>query len=94
LPERQRLAVQLIDIEGYGPADVAALLELSPVTVRWHLMAARRKLRRLLAPLGGPESRHDPERNETDTSDHAQHSTDDARDHAVGRQSDNESNER
>jgi RNA polymerase sigma-70 factor (ECF subfamily) len=52
LPERQRLAVQLIDIEGYAPADVAAILELSPVTVRWHLMAARRKLRRLLAPLG------------------------------------------
>lgn len=55
LPERQRLAVQLIDIEGYTPADVAALLELSPVTVRWHLMAARRKLRRLLAPLGSSE---------------------------------------
>jgi len=30
---------------------VAAMLGLSPVTVRWHLMAARRKLRRLLAPL-------------------------------------------
>jgi RNA polymerase sigma-70 factor (ECF subfamily) len=53
LPERQRLAVQLIDIEGYSPADVAATLDLSPVTVRWHLMAARRKLRRLLAPLVG-----------------------------------------
>jgi len=56
LPERQRLAVQLIDIEGYVPAEVAAMLELSPVTVRWHLMAARRKLRRLLAPLGDGES--------------------------------------
>jgi RNA polymerase sigma-70 factor (ECF subfamily) len=58
LPERQRLAVQLIDIEGYAPADVAAILELSPVTVRWHLMAARRKLRRLLAPLAGPQGVH------------------------------------
>lgn len=60
LPERQRLAIQLIEIEGYSPADVAAMLEVTPVTMRWHLMAARRKLRRLLAPLaprvcsGGP----------------------------------------
>ena len=56
LPERQRLAVQLIDIDGYGAAEVAAMLELSPVTMRWHLMAARRTLRRLLAPL--VEARH------------------------------------
>ena len=32
------------------------MLELSPVTMRWHLMAARRTLRRLLAPL--VEARH------------------------------------
>jgi RNA polymerase sigma-70 factor (ECF subfamily) len=51
LPERQRLAIQLIDVDGYGAAEVAAMLELSPVTMRWHLMAARRTLRRLLAPL-------------------------------------------
>jgi RNA polymerase sigma-70 factor, ECF subfamily len=51
LPERQRLAVQFIDIEGYSPAEVACIMDVSPVTVRWHLMAARRKLRRLLAPL-------------------------------------------
>jgi RNA polymerase sigma-70 factor (ECF subfamily) len=63
LPERQRLAVQLVDIEGYSPADVAATLELSPVTIRWHLMAARRKLRRLLAPLVGPQP--DPEHDAT-----------------------------
>ncbi len=56
LPDRQRLAVQLIDIDGYGAAEVAAMLELSPVTMRWHLMAARRTLRRLLAPL--VEARH------------------------------------
>ena len=61
LPERQRLAVQLIDIEGYAPADVATILELSPVTVRWHLMAARRKLRRLLAPLGNAGASSDSE---------------------------------
>jgi RNA polymerase sigma-70 factor (ECF subfamily) len=51
LPDRQRLAIQLIDIEGYSPAEVGVLLDVAPVTMRWHLMAARRRLRRLLAPL-------------------------------------------
>jgi RNA polymerase sigma-70 factor, ECF subfamily len=51
LPERQRLAIQLIEIDGYTPAEVATMLDLAPVTMRWHLMAARRTLRRLLAPL-------------------------------------------
>jgi RNA polymerase sigma-70 factor, ECF subfamily len=51
LPERQRLAIQLIEIDGYSPAEVATMLDLAPVTMRWHLMAARRTLRRLLAPL-------------------------------------------
>jgi RNA polymerase sigma-70 factor, ECF subfamily len=89
LPERQRLAVQLIDIEGYGPADVAAVLELSPVTVRWHLMAARRKLRRLLAPLGGPESHSAREGEETDP-EHSQRSAGDVYRHAARAQSDDE----
>jgi RNA polymerase sigma-70 factor (ECF subfamily) len=56
LPERQRLAIQLIDIDGYGAAEVAAMLDLSPVTMRWHLMAARRTLRQLLAPLANAYS--------------------------------------
>ncbi len=90
LPDRQRLAVQLIDIEGYGPADVAAVLHLSPVTVRWHLMAARRKLRRLLAPLGEGPSPAAGESDETTTSEHEQHSTGDAYDRAARRQSDDE----
>jgi len=51
LPDRQRLAIQLIEIDGYTPAEVATMLDLAPVTMRWHLMAARRTLRRLLAPL-------------------------------------------
>lgn len=67
LPDRQRLAVQLIDIEGYTPAEVGVMLDVAPVTMRWHLMAARRKLRRLLAPLapralvlGDPAAKRDP----------------------------------
>lgn len=90
LPDRQRLAVQLIDIEGYGPADVAAVLQLSPVTVRWHLMAARRKLRRLLAPLGEAQSHTVGEGDDTTTSEHVQHSAGDAYDRVAGRQSDDE----
>jgi RNA polymerase sigma-70 factor (ECF subfamily) len=62
LPERQRLAIQLIDIDGYGAAEVAAMLELSPVTMRWHLMAARRTLRRLLAPLAESYGKDRPNR--------------------------------
>jgi RNA polymerase sigma-70 factor (ECF subfamily) len=60
LPERQRLAIQLIEIDGYTPAEVATMLDLAPVTMRWHLMAARRTLRRLLAPLA-----RTPKRDET-----------------------------
>ena len=56
LPERQRLAIQLIEIDGYTPAEVATMLDLAPVTMRWHLMAARRTLRRLLAPLAHPRA--------------------------------------
>ncbi len=59
LPERQRLAIQLIEIDGYTPAEVATMLDLAPVTMRWHLMAARRTLRRLLAPLARTTKRDD-----------------------------------
>ena len=90
LPERQRLAVQLIDIEGYGPADVAAVLHLSPVTVRWHSMAARRKLRRLLAPLAPLPSHAAREGDEATTSGQEQRSAGDAHDRAARRQSDDE----
>jgi hypothetical protein len=50
----------MIDVEGRPPGEVAALLEVSPVTARWHLMAGRRKLRRLLAPLMGVPDHAEP----------------------------------
>jgi len=45
LPARQREVFYLIDVEGYGAAEIAGHLGLSPVTVRAHLFRARRTLR-------------------------------------------------
>ncbi len=51
LPERQRLVVQLFELDGFSGVEIAEMLGLSPGTVRWHLHEARRALRELLAPL-------------------------------------------
>ena len=48
LPPRQRAAIVLHEVEGHAVAHVAALLGVSPITVRWHLLAARRRLREVL----------------------------------------------
>jgi RNA polymerase sigma-70 factor (ECF subfamily) len=48
LPPRQRAAIVLHEVEGHAVAHVAALLGVSPITVRWHLQAARRRLREVL----------------------------------------------
>ena len=48
LPARQRAVIVLHEVEGHAVAQVAALLAVSPITVRWHLQAARRRLRGLL----------------------------------------------
>ena len=53
VPERQRLVVQLIDVDGMTASAVAAMLEISPGTVRWYLHAARAALRTTLASLHG-----------------------------------------
>jgi RNA polymerase sigma-70 factor, ECF subfamily len=51
LPERQRVIVELFELEGFSGAEIAEMLEISAGTVRWHLHEARRTLRDLLAPL-------------------------------------------
>jgi RNA polymerase sigma-70 factor (ECF subfamily) len=51
LPPRQRLVVQLIEIDGLSRGEVAKVLDMSEGTVRWHVCEARRVLRRVLAPL-------------------------------------------
>jgi len=48
LPDRQRLIVSLFEIDGHSTEEVASMLSVSPVTVRWHLHQARRTLRAAL----------------------------------------------
>jgi RNA polymerase sigma-70 factor (ECF subfamily) len=58
LPERQRLIVQLFELDGFTGAEIAEMLEMPPATIRWNLHQARKKLRTALAPLSNEES-HD-----------------------------------
>jgi RNA polymerase sigma-70 factor, ECF subfamily len=51
LPEQQRIAFTLHDVEGYNSADVAGIMGLSTGTVRSHLFYARRALRAQLADV-------------------------------------------
>ncbi|HEX5436960.1 MAG TPA: RNA polymerase sigma factor [Gemmatimonadaceae bacterium] len=53
LPERQRMVVQLVDVDGVASVDVAARLGVSAGTVRWYLHEARAALRAALAPFKG-----------------------------------------
>jgi RNA polymerase sigma-70 factor, ECF subfamily len=48
LPDRQRLIVSLFEIDGLSTEEVAGMLQVSQVTVRWHLHQARKALRDLL----------------------------------------------
>lgn len=50
LPERQRLVVELYELEGFSGPEIAEILEISDGTVRWHLHEARKALRQTLAP--------------------------------------------
>jgi len=51
LPERQRMVVQLFELDGFSGAEIAKMLGVSPGTVRWYLHEARQSLRRMLAHL-------------------------------------------
>jgi len=58
LPERQRVAVTLFDVEGYSHAEIAAVLRIPEGTVRSDVFHARRSLRVSLAaydPRAGME---------------------------------------
>lgn len=55
LPERQRVVVELFELEGFSGPEIAGILEISEGTVRWHLHEARRALRRALAPFEAKE---------------------------------------
>ena len=51
LPEKQRLIVKLFDLEGFSSVEIGSMLGMADGTVRWHLMKARERLRRVLAPI-------------------------------------------
>lgn len=51
LPERQRIAVVMFDLEGFSHAEVAAALGVPEGTVRSYVFHARRALRRALGSL-------------------------------------------
>lgn len=53
LPERQRLAVVMFDVEGYPHADIADILGIPDGTVRSLVFHGRRTLRKALAPIMG-----------------------------------------
>jgi RNA polymerase sigma-70 factor (ECF subfamily) len=57
LPEQQRTAFRLHDVEGYTTNEIARIMGLSSGTIRSHVHHARRALRVVLASSLG-EQRH------------------------------------
>ena len=57
LSPRRRAAIVLHEIEGIPVCEVARLLGVAEVTVRWHLLSARRELAALLKDPGAEEDR-------------------------------------
>jgi RNA polymerase sigma-70 factor, ECF subfamily len=56
LPEKQRVAVQLFELEGFSGAEIAEILQIPAGTVRYHLHQARQALRDALEIYQGNES--------------------------------------
>lgn len=50
LPPRQRAVIVLHELEGHDAGEVAEILGIARVTVRYHLHRARQELRRILRP--------------------------------------------
>ena len=48
LPARRRAILVLSELEGTPVPEIGRLLGVTPVTVRWHLMRARREMARVL----------------------------------------------
>ena len=51
LPPRRRAVLVLYEIDGAAIPDIAGLLGISSVTVRWHLSVGRRELARFMGSL-------------------------------------------
>jgi RNA polymerase sigma-70 factor (ECF subfamily) len=54
LPEQQRTAFRLHDVDGFSTVEAARMMGLSEGTVRSHIHHARRALRTMLADSRGP----------------------------------------
>ena len=48
LPPRRRAVLVMHELDGRPPAEIAELLSISRITVRWHLSRGRRELARVL----------------------------------------------
>lgn len=59
LSPRRRAVIVMHELDGRETAEIARLLGLTPVTVRWHLHAARRDLKKILLQKGWND--HDKE---------------------------------
>jgi RNA polymerase sigma-70 factor (ECF subfamily) len=53
LPPRRRAIVIMHELEGLAVSEIASLLRITSITVRWHLSRGRRELARILAPCVG-----------------------------------------
>ena len=51
LPEKQRVAIHMRDVEGYEIEEIAALLECDEASVRMNLSRARKSVREQLIKL-------------------------------------------
>jgi RNA polymerase sigma-70 factor (ECF subfamily) len=51
LPERQRLILQLFELDGYSAQEISDMLGISAGTVRWHAHEARNAMRSALGSL-------------------------------------------
>ncbi len=56
LPDRERMVVELFELEGFDSAEIAEILEIPRGTVRWHLHEARRTLREQLVAFHGSDA--------------------------------------
>ena len=60
LPPRRRAVVVLSELEGLDTHQVAKLLGVAVVTVRWHLAAGRKQLAARLLPGSTPSAQEEP----------------------------------
>ena len=53
LPPRRRAVLVMHELEGLDVNDIASVLGITAITVRWHLSRGRRELVRILKPCAG-----------------------------------------